>query len=92
VISDIIGMLPAMTHRAYSPSARANASAKPVTNAGSTMGRGRDGSSASGRAERGGNLLQFALHVLEHRLNRPDDEREADESECDEHAERVNAP
>ena len=89
-ISVIIGMLPAMKiTEPYSPSARAKASAKPVSSAGSTR---REDHAAeglpAGRAERGGGFLELGLEVLEHRLHGAHHERQADEGQRHQHAER----
>ena len=91
VISDSIGMLPAMKiTEPYSPTARAKASAKPVSSAGS---RRRQDHAPEGlparRAEAGGGLLELRVEVLQHRLHRAHDERQADEDQRDEHAERA---
>ena len=89
-ISVTIGMLPAMkTTEPYSPSARANASAKPVSSAGSTIGKidAAEGLPAR-RAERRRRFLDLARQVLQHRLHRAHDERQADEGQRDEDAER----
>ena len=88
VISDIIGMLPAMKiTEPYSPSARAKASAKPVSSAGSSAGRITRAKRLPARGAEGrGGLLQLALEVLEHRLHGAHDERQADEGQRDEHA------
>ena len=44
--------------------------------------------SAAARAEAGRGLLDLGVEVLEHRLQRAHDERQADEGERDDHAER----
>ena len=84
------GMFPEMkTTEPYSPSARANASANPVTAAGH---EDREEDVAEGlpaaRAEHRRRLLELRVEVLEHRLHRPDDEGQADEGERDRDAER----
>lgn len=90
VISDFIGTFPAMKiTEPYSPSARANASAKPVKSAGKSDGR-TDAAKRqpARRAEARGGLFLFALEVLEHRLHRAHDKRQADERQRDQHAQR----
>ena len=70
-ISVFIGMLPEMkTTEPYSPSARANASAKPVSSAGQQrrQDHARERLPAA-RAEAGRGLLDLAVEVLEHRLH-----------------------
>ena len=85
-----IGMLPEMkTTEPYSPSARAKASAKPVSSAGTSAGAitRREGLQAAG-AERRRGLFEFRIQILEHRLHGAHDERQADESQRDHDAER----
>ena len=81
VISVLNGRLPEMkTTDPYSPSARAKASVKPVTSAGSTPGSDdAEEGLAAARAEAGRRLLDLELEILQHRLHRPHDERQADE-------------
>ena len=90
VISDTIGMLPAMKMtEPYSPSARANASAKPVSSAGSSSaGSTRRKRLPARRAERGRGFLELGVEILEHRLHGAHDERQADEDQRDDHAQR----
>jgi hypothetical protein len=93
VISLTIGMLPAMKiTEPYSPSARAKASAKPVSSAGITIGKitRREGLPAVG-AQRGGGFLQFAVQVFQHRLHRAHHEGQADEDQRHPHAQRREA-
>src|SRR6476659_7743037 len=79
-ISVFIGMLPEMkTTEPYSPMARANASAKPVSHAGYRYGRMTRRSTCHRLAPRLGRLLHFGAEVLDHRLERADDKRQADE-------------
>ena len=89
-----IGMLPAMKiTEPYSPSARAKASAKPVSSAGSSVGRitAVKRLPAAG-AERGGGLLELAVELLEHRLHRAHDEGQADEDQRHDMPSGVKAP
>ena len=82
-ISVFIGMLPEMkTTEPYSPIARAKARAKPVSSAGATVGQDHpvEGLPAAG-AEAGGGLLDLHVEVVQHRLHRADDERQADEDQ-----------
>ena len=92
-ISVRIGMLPEMnTTEPYSPTARANASAKPVSQAGIEIRQDDPPQHAEPRrAEAGRRLLDLDVEILDHRLQRPDDERQADEDQRDDDAERVNA-
>ena len=89
-ISVPIGMLPEMkTTEPYSPIARANASANPVSHAGKRYGR-------MTRATRGTRLAPrlvaasstSQVEILDHRLQRADHERQADEDQRDRDAER----
>ena len=70
-ISVFIGMLPEMKiTEPYSPSARANASAKPVSIAGQSVGRiTRANVCQRVGAERRGGFLDLGLELLEHRLH-----------------------
>ena len=81
VISDTIGMLPAMKiTEPYSPTARANASAKPVSSAGSKRRQHDAAERLPARgAEAGGGLLDLGVEILQHRLHGAHDERQADE-------------
>ena len=90
VISVFIGMLPEMkTTEPYSPSARAKARAKPVSNAGQRAPAGSRGEGLpAARAEARRGLLDLGVEALEHRLHRAHDERQADEGERDDDAER----
>ena len=90
VISVFIGMLPEMkTTEPYSPSARAKARAKPVSNAGQISGRMTRAKVVSRPApERGRGLLDLGIEILEHRLHGADDKRQADEGQRDGDAER----
>ena len=89
-ISVRIGMLPEMnTTDPYSPTARANASAKPVSHAGNRYGRiTRVTTLLAARAEAGRRFLDLDVEVLDDRLQRADDERQADEDQRDRDAER----
>ena len=82
-------MLPAMkTTEPYSPSARAKASAKPVSSAGAIAGSStRRNVCQPARAQAGRRLLDLRVEVLEHRLHGAHDERQADEGERDDDAE-----
>ena len=83
-------MLPAMKiTEPYSPSARANASAKPVSSAGMSTGQDHqaEGLPAAG-AQRGGGFFQLAVQVFQHRLHRAHHERQADEHQRHPHAQR----
>ena len=73
----------------YSPTARAKASAKPVSTAGSSAGR-IDAEKVCRRvAPRVAAASSTSLlDVLHHRLHRAHDERQADEDQRDEDAER----
>ena len=73
----------------YSPTPRASASAKPVSSAGVSVGRITlpEGAQPAGAEGRRG-LLDLALDLLDHRLHRAHDERQADEDQRDEDAER----
>ena len=92
VISVTIGMLPAMKiTEPYSPIARANASAKPVSSAGSNDGKddAAEGLPARG-AQRRRRFLELA-RSLQHRLHRAHDERQADEVSATRTPSGVNA-
>ena len=83
-------MLPAMKiTEPYSPTPRAKASAKPVRSAGAEAGRmtREDGLQAVG-AERGGGFLDLAVDLLHDRLHGAHHERQADEDQRDDDAER----
>ena len=72
----------------YSPSARANASAKPVSSAGVSIGKITRQKTCQRFAPRlDGGFFQFRVEVFENRLHRPHDERQADERQRDENAE-----
>ena len=89
-ISVTIGMLPEMnTTEPYSPMARANDSAKPVSQAGKEIRQDdpRDHVDAVGPEARR-RLLDLRIEVLDDRLQRPDHERQPDEDERDGDAER----
>ena len=90
VISDTIGMLPAMKiTEPYSPRARAKASAKPVSSAGAIDRQDHAAERLPARrAEARRGFLELALEVLQHRLHRAHDERQADEGQRDDDAER----
>ncbi len=83
-ISVFIGMLPEMnTTEPYSPSARANDRAKPVSSAGSTAGRiTRQNVCQRRRAQAGGRFFRFAVDFFDRRLQRAHDERQADERQA----------
>ncbi len=84
-ISVFIGMLPAMkTTEPYSPIARANASAKPVSSAGESVGRitRRNVCSALAPSVAAASSIS-GVELLEHRLHGAHDERQADEDERD---------
>ena len=71
VISDTMGMLPAMKiTEPYSPTARAKAMAKPVISAGVMDGRMTlpEGLPARG-AQAGGGFFEFLLGILQHGLH-----------------------
>jgi hypothetical protein len=90
VISLTIGMLPAMKMtEPYSPTARAKASAKPVSSAGSRVGRHHvaEGRASAARRARGG-FFQLGLNVFQHRLHRAHDEGQADEDQRHHDAQR----
>ena len=74
-------MLPAMKiTEPYSPTARAKASAKPVSSAGSRIGKTtRLKVCQRLRAQAGGGLLELGVEILQHRLDRAHDEGQADE-------------
>ena len=73
----------------YSPTARANARAAPVSIAGASDGRTTRASVCSRVApKRRRRLLDVEVEVLHHRLHRADDERQADEGERHDHAQR----
>ena len=78
-------MLPEMkTIEPYSPMARANASANPVRTAGNSDGAMMLHKRAQpAGAERRGGFLHFALEILQHRLKRSHDERQADKGQRD---------
>ncbi len=82
-ISVRIGMLPEMnTTEPYSPSARAKASAKPVSIAGSSAGAiTRLNGLQAARAKSSRGFLEFRVQVLEHRLDGAHHERQADEGQ-----------
>ena len=83
-------MLPEMnTTEPYSPTARANASAKPVASAGQSdrEQHAPERVPAAGAEARRG-LLELGLEVLEHGLHRAHHERQADEGERHGDAER----
>ena len=89
-ISETNGMLPAMKiTEPYSPTARAKASATPVSSAGVSAGQhdAEHGLPPRG-AERRRGLLDLAVEVLQHRLHRAHHERQADEDQRDQDAER----
>ena len=76
-------MLPEMkTTEPYSPMARAKASAKPVSSAGSDGGKDHPGEGLpAARAEAGRGLLDLDLEIVEHRLHRAHHERQTDEDQ-----------
>ena len=83
VISVFMGMLPAMKiTEPYSPSARANASAKPGQQ---RRPHHRQDDAPEGlpavRAQAGGRLFDFRVQILQHRLHGADDERQPDEGQ-----------
>ena len=84
-ISETIGMLPAMKMtEPYSPTPRAKASAKPVSRAGRIAGRiTRENVCQRLAPRRRGRLLDLGVEVLQHRLDRAHDERQADEDQGD---------
>ena len=90
-ISDMHGMLPAMKiTEPYSPTARAKASAKPVSSAGQQRRQDdprRMVCSAAG-AERRRGFLDSRSSSSQHRLHRAHDEGQADEDQRDDDAER----
>ena len=89
-ISVFIGMLPAMkTTEPYSPTARAKASAKPVSSAGSSAGRITRQNVCQRLAPRlAAASSDFGVEVLQHRLHRAHHERQADEGQRHDDAER----
>ena len=91
VISDMNGRLPAMKMtEPYSPTARAKASAKPVTmrrRQARQQHRAVNGLEAAG-AERRRRLLDLAVDLFHHRLHGAHDEGQADEDQRDDDAER----
>ncbi len=84
-----IGMLLEMkTTEPYSPSARANASAKPVSSAGLNIGKiTRQNVCQRFAPETGRGFLKFRIQIGEHRLDGADNKRQADERERDKNAE-----
>ena len=88
-ISVLIGRFPEMkTTDPYSPSARANASVKPVSSAGMIAGS-MTRRKICQRLRRGcGGFLDVDREILQHRLHGAHDERQADERERQNHAER----
>ena len=81
-------LLEMKTTEPYSPSARANASAKPVSSAGRQHRKNHAPENLPAvRAEARGGFLKFRIEIFEHRLHGADDERQADERERDENAE-----
>ena len=89
-ISDTIGRLPAMKMtEPYSPTARAKASATPVSHAGSIGRKDHAPECLRARgAEAGRRFFEFLLEIGEHRLHRAHDERQADEGQREDDAER----
>ena len=89
VISVRIGMLPAMKiTEPYSPTPRAKASANPVSAAGSDRRKQHAYERLQARrAETRRHLLELLVEILEHRLHRAHDERQADERERHDDAE-----
>ncbi len=83
-------MFPEMkTTEPYSPRARAKARAKPVSQAGAIAGRTtRRKVCSAARAQAGGRLLDLGVERLEHRLQRPHHEGQADEGQGHGDAER----
>jgi hypothetical protein len=88
VISDTMGMLPAMKMtEPYSPMRAREGHGK------AGQQRGRDGgeddagrrSASACRAQAGGGLFQFFLGVFQHRLHRAHHEGQADEDQRDHH-------
>jgi len=64
----------------YSPTARANASAKPVSTVGNRVGAiDLEERAQPACAQGGGGLLDFLLQILQHRLQSADHKRQADE-------------
>ena len=89
-ISETKGMLPAMKiTEPYSPTARAKASAKPVRmrRQQRRQHHAEHGLAAAG-AERRRGLLDLAVELLEHRLHGAHHERQADEDQRDDDADR----
>ncbi len=71
----------------YSPAPRAKASAKPVASAGAIVGQDHARKCLkTRRAKRQRSFLDLARGFGEHRLDRADDERQADEGQSDHHA------
>ncbi len=83
-------MLPAMKiTEPYSPTPRAKASAKPVSSAGIRPGRITcEHRLQPAGAERRRGLLDLAVDLLQHRLHGAHHERQADEDQRDDDAER----
>lgn len=83
VISEISGRLPAMKMtEPYSPTARAKASAKPVSNAGKMAGKiTLVKSPPARRAERRCGFFNLGFNILDHRLQGAHDKRQGDESQ-----------
>ena len=81
------------TTEPYSPSERANVNANPVVNAGTSDGsRTRQEGLQSRCPERSGCLLDFGLDRLQHRLDRANDERQADKRQHQHDGEPRKAP
>ncbi len=89
-ISETFGRLPAMKMiEPYSPTARAKASAKPVSIAGISDGRiTRQHRVPAVGAQARRRLLDFGVEIDQHRLHRAHHERQADEHHRHEDAER----
>src|SRR4029077_16894701 len=88
VISVFMGRLPAMKMtEPYSPTARANDSVKPVSSAGSTVGRMMRRKAEKRAAPRGfPPFLKMPLYLQQRRLHGAHRERHADEGEGKGHA------
>ena len=75
------------TSEPNSPIERAKASATPARIAGRRLGRMTRRKTVSGlRPQRGGGLLHLGVELEQHRLHRPDHERQGDEQERQHHA------
>ncbi len=89
-ISETFGRFPAMKITdPYSPTARAKASAKPVSKRREDRRQDHAGEGLpAARAERGRRFLELGIKVEQHRLHRAHHERQADEDQGHQNAER----